>query len=45
MAKPQPKVINPRYAGATPKDVARALLKHGVKKEVNIRSGKDGKIK
>ena len=25
--RPEPMVLNPRYAGATPEDVARALLR------------------
>ncbi len=25
--RPEPKVLNPRYAGATPEDVGRALLR------------------
>ena len=28
MKKPKPKTLNPRYKGATPEKVGRALLKH-----------------
>ena len=27
--EPQPKIVNPRYAGATPAMVARALMRKG----------------
>ena len=30
--RPEPEILNPRYAGATPEMVARALLRHGVEK-------------